>query len=150
MSKSIVLHSDGTWEELEEVQPGTPPTGELPAGYISPHFREAEFDCNHCGKHGDLISKELLDVLEDVRARFKASVTINSGVRCDQHNKAVGGASNSRHKVEHADAADIVVQDVAPSKVHSYLTSTYPGKYGIGKYNSFTHIDVRPGGPARW
>lgn len=120
--------------------------------YISTHFRYSEFDCNHCGKHGELISMELVnDVLEDVRTHFGGkAVVVNSGVRCDAHNRAVGGASNSRHRTIHADAADIVVVDVAPSVVWKYLSDNYPNKYGIGRYNSFTHIDVRPGGPARW
>ena len=123
----------------------------MTTGYASPHFLYAEFDCNHCGKYGNAISTELLEVLEDVRAYFGgAPVTINSGVRCEQHNAAVGGASNSRHKVEYADAADIVVSGQAPSTVHAYLDKTYSGQYGLGQYSSFTHIDVRPNGPARW
>jgi len=123
----------------------------LPDGYISPHFRIAEFDCNHCGKYGDRISPELIDVLEELRRHFGGkAITINSGVRCDFHNANVGGAPNSRHKIEHADAADIVVAGVAPSTVHKYLTDEYPGQYGIGSYAGFTHLDTRPGGAARW
>lgn len=122
----------------------------LPDGYLSPHFREAEFDCNHCGKYGDTISMELVDVLENVRAEFSGNaVTINSGVRCEQHNKNVGGASSSRHLVKFADAADIVVSNTSPSAVANYLESIDPGRYGIGRYSSFTHIDVR-GYSARW
>lgn len=124
---------------------------DLPEGYLSPHFREAEFDCNHCGKYGDTAAVELIQVLEQLRAYFGDNgVTINSGVRCDYHNEAVGGASNSRHKAGNADAADIVVAHVSPQDVHEYLISTYPNKYGIGRYNSFTHIDTRPGAAARW
>lgn len=132
-------------------QPDTPEEDEFPEGYVSEHFREAEFDCNHCGKGGDLISKELLRVLEELRSHFDGrAVTVTSGVRCDFHNKAVGGASNSRHLSKNADAADIVVDSVAPSVVHEYLRNEYTGRYGLGKYNSFTHIDVRPGPAARW
>ena len=36
-----------------------------------------------------------------------------------------------------------------PEKVYAYLTEKYPGKYGIGKYPTFTHIDTRPS-KARW
>ena len=46
-------------------------------------------------------------------------------------------------------AADIKVSGISPSEVHKYLTGKYQGEYGIGKYNSFTHIDVRDG-CARW
>jgi len=135
---------DGVRYAPEEIPGGLPPE------YLSPHFRKTEFDCNHCGKYGDKISRELVDVLEDVRSHFDCPVTVNSGVRCETHNRNVGGATSSRHLDRYAEAADIVLTEATPMQVHSYLTGKYPGKYGIGKYNSFTHIDVRPGGPARW
>jgi uncharacterized protein YcbK (DUF882 family) len=59
----------------------------------------------------------------------------------------VGGAPNSRHR--HADAADIVVSQVPPSNVADYLESKDPGRWGLGRYSSFTHIDTR-GYSARW
>ena len=144
MKYIIIDGVPGTWKP-DPVAPA------VPEGYLSPHFREAEFDCNHCGMYGDRASPELLDVLEKMRAHFgDAVVTVNSGVRCDQHNAAVGGANNSRHKIEHADAADVVVAGISPSMVYTYFNREYPDRYGLGQYNSFTHIDVRPGGPARW
>ncbi len=144
--KIVIDGVPGVWTPDEPVVDYT-----TPEGYLSPHFREAEFDCNHCGEHGYFASPELLDVLEKMRAHFGgAAVTINSGVRCDQHNAAVGGANNSRHKTEYADAADVVVAGVSPDTVHAYFAGEYPNKYGLGRYSSFTHIDVRPGGPARW
>lgn len=146
MSQTMIIVIDGVSGVWTADQDDT-----LPEGYLSPHFREAEFDCNHCGKFGSHISRELLDVLEAVRAHFDAPVTINSGVRCGSHNAAVGGASNSRHKVEYADAADIVVSGIVASRVADYLEANDPGKWGIGRYPSsgFTHIDVR-GHSARW
>ncbi|MBR3569238.1 MAG: hypothetical protein IKN96_00345 [Oscillibacter sp.] len=44
---------------------------------------------------------------------------------------------------------NISVKGVPPEKVYAYLTGKYPNKYGIGKYQTFTHIDVRPS-KARW
>jgi len=147
MSKSIILHSDGTWEEDS---PTSPP---LPSGRLSEHFLVSEMACNHCGKHGELASKELMQVLERMRAHFGGNpITITSGVRCDFHNANVGGASKSRHKTKYADAADIVISGISPSRVADHLEATYPRQYGIGRYPSsgFTHIDTRPNGPARW
>jgi len=140
--KIIIDGVAGTW--VEDIA-----APDVPDGYLSPHFRESEFDCNHCNKHGETISDELIRVLEDVRARFGPTV-INSGVRCRQHNANVGGATNSRHLEGNADAADIVCPDASVKIVREYLLNKYPNKYGIGKYDSFVHIDTRPGGPARW
>ncbi len=114
---------------------------------LSKHFSRKEFKCK-CGKCDyDTIDAELLVILDDVREHFGKPVIINSGNRCPTHNKNVGGASNSTHLK--GIASDIVVKGVSPSDVYDYLVTKYPTKYGIGKYNTFTHIDVR-GYKARW
>ncbi|EHH7668549.1 DUF882 domain-containing protein [Salmonella enterica] len=114
---------------------------------ISKYFKRSEFQCK-CGTCGhNAVDVELLKVLEDVREHFGRPVIINSANRCPTHNKRVGGASKSTHL--RGIAADIRVKDVAPVIVHAYLTEKYKGKYGIGKYNTFTHIDVRPN-ESRW
>jgi len=114
---------------------------------LSEHFNSYEFKC-HCGKC-ELIKppQELLEVLEDVRLHFGRPVTIMSGYRCKAHNKAVGGAKGSKHKL--GTASDIIVSGIAPHRVHQYLTKKYKKKYGIGRYSKFTHIDVRKK-KARW
>jgi uncharacterized protein YcbK (DUF882 family) len=90
---------------------------------------------------------ELLQILEDVREHFDSSVKITSGCRCAEHNKRVGGAPDSEHT--RGIAADIVVDGVPAWEVHAYLSMKYPGRYGIGKYQGWTHIDVRLRA-ARW
>ena len=112
---------------------------------LSKHFKASEFACRCCG-----VSKadpKLIVALEDLREHYKSPVTINSGYRCLPHNRNIGSTDTSPHPK--GIAADIKVLHVAPSRVHDYLIKKYPSKYGIGKYNTFTHIDVRPG-PARW
>lgn len=113
---------------------------------LSNYFSRSEFACK-CGCGFAAVDKELLSVLEVVRITFNSPVTINSACRCDKHNKSVGGADGSKHKL--GIAADIVVKGVSPDDVHKLLIESYPSQYGIGKYNSFTHIDVRQGA-ARW
>ncbi len=115
-------------------------------GDLSTHFSSHEFECQ-CGCGFDEIDLELIEVLEDVRQHFGVSVRINSGCRCAAHNKAVGGTKNSQHVK--GTAADIVVKKVASAEVCMYLANQYPNTYGIGRYNTFTHIDVRPR-KARW
>ncbi len=113
---------------------------------VSEHFKRSEFGCK-CGCGFSTVDIELLSVLEDVRAEFKSPLTINSACRCDSHNKSVGGADGSKHKL--GIAADIVVAGKSPDLVLNFLNKKYIGKYGIGEYNSFTHIDVRST-YARW
>ena len=110
------------------------------------YFKRSEFACK-CGCGFAVVDAELLDLLTDVREHFGLSVTINSACRCEAHNKAVGGADGSKHKL--GIAADIVVKNTPSSLVHAYITDKYPDQYGVGSYNSFTHVDVR-GEKGRW
>lgn len=111
------------------------------------NFARREFACK-CGCGFDAVDAELLGVLEQLRADLgNRAVSITSACRCDNHNRFVGGARNSVHK--QGKAADIKVTGITPSRVADYLEHAYPGRYGVGRYASFTHIDVRES-PARW
>lgn len=110
------------------------------------HFKRSEFSCK-CGCGFQTVDYELADVLDDVRDNF-GPVTINCGCRCKEHNAKVGGEDKSKHM--EGLAADIRVQGIDPSQVYDYLAMKYNDRYGIGKYSTFTHIDTRQNGPARW
>lgn len=113
---------------------------------LSEHFNSTEFACKDgCGASD--VNTELVTVLEDVRAHFNQPVYVVSGRRCTKHNNAVGGAKHSQHLL--GTAGDIKVKNVAPKVVADYLESKYPNKYGIGRYKTFTHIDIRKN-KARW
>ena len=114
---------------------------------ISKNFTREEFKCN-CGECDyDTVDVELVAVLQELREFFVKSVKITSGNRCPAYNEKIGGAAKSYHP--RGRAADIQVKNVSPDVVHQYLTDKYPDQYGIGKYNSFTHIDTRST-KARW
>lgn len=115
-------------------------------GDLSENFNRGEFACR-CGCGGATVYPELITVLEALRAHFGKPVQVFSGYRCRDHNRRVGGAAKSMHLL--GLAADVSVRDVAPKRVHDWLAAQYPGRYGIGGYLTFTHIDVR-GTAARW
>ena len=113
------------------------------------YFKRSEFHCK-CGKCGGFPvepDEKLVKLLEQIREHFGASVTITSGVRCKTHNTNVGGASSSQHL--YGTAADIKVKDVAPEKVAEYCETLLPKSGGIGRYGTFTHVDVRSN-KSRW
>lgn len=109
-------------------------------GDLSTHFSRREFACR-CGCGFDTVDAELLAVLEEVRQHFDAPVVITSGCRCASHNQRVGGSPGSQHLLGRA--ADIQVRGVAPAAVAQHLEELYPGRFGIGRYATFTHIDTR-------
>ncbi|WP_265524164.1 D-Ala-D-Ala carboxypeptidase family metallohydrolase [Providencia rustigianii] len=113
---------------------------------LSEHFDSNEFACKDgCG--AKQVESKLIEILEGVRAHFGKPVVIVSGRRCAKHNSKVDGAPKSQHLL--GTAVDIKVKDVAPKMVADYLESQFPDSYGIGRYKTFTHIDVR-GYKARW
>jgi uncharacterized protein YcbK (DUF882 family) len=114
---------------------------------LSKHFDDSEFECK-CGKcQLPEISKELLEILEKVREHFGKPIQINSGYRCPDHNAKIGGSPRSQHCK--GTAADIVIKGVLANKVADYIDMIMPNKGGIGRYSSFSHVDVRPV-KARW
>lgn len=114
---------------------------------VSEHFKVKEFAQKDYRCDKILIESELVKVLEDVRTHFNMPVIITSGYRTPEYNKKIGGVKNSQHTK--GTAADIKVKMVLASEVQRYLNCKYPDKYGIGRYESFTHIDVREK-KARW
>lgn len=112
---------------------------------LSENFSSLEFDCHGNGCCSEtIINPQLVEYVQKIRDHFGKSITVTSGYRCPIHNKRIGGATGSRHSK--GDAADIVVQGVAPKEVAKYAESI--GIKGIGLYETsadgyFTHVDTR-------
>lgn len=128
-----------TWASFEEALPLTHLAGY--AYRIAPHFTLGEFACRHCGTVKLRWLPELCDRLEQLRAHFGAAVHINSGYRCPDHNRAIGGVPDSQHVA--GKAADIAVRGHSPVVVSAWAWE-YGGFGGVGKYGTFTHVDTGP------
>ena len=115
-------------------------------GDLSANFNRSEFTCG-CGCGFNTVDTELLEILEVIRGHYDAPIGINSGCRCITHNNAVGSGNKSQHLLGRA--ADIQVEGIPAPKVANYIDSIYPDKYGLGRYDSFTHVDSRSS-KARW
>lgn len=115
-------------------------------GDLSAHFNRSEFASGDGKANYDTVDAELLMVLETIRDRF-GPVTITSGHRSPEHNAAVGGSENSLHLLGRA--ADFTVREVPSWKIQEFIENTWPDRYGLGKYRTFTHIDTRRH-RARW
>lgn len=94
---------------------------------------------------------ELATNLEVLRAHFNAPIAVNSAYRSPEHNASVGGSKNSQHLL--GKASDIVIKGVSPDEVADAIEFLIEmglmKEGGIGRYNTFTHYDVR-GTKARW
>ena len=107
---------------------------------LSANFKVREFRCQD-GSDPVFVDSDLVTILQKVRDHFGKAVTITSAFRTASHNKKVGGATYSQHC--YGKAADIKVSGVAPSKVAEYVETLMPNTGGIGRYSTFTHVDVR-------
>ena len=107
------------------------------------HFKISEFKCKHCGKVK--LDINLLVKLEELRKKT-GPLVINSGYRCPTHNRNVGGAPNSQHVK--GTAADVRGTRMSANNVYAHANKIF-NNGGVGRYNTFTHVDVR-NGKARW
>ena len=116
------------------------------------------FSLDELNKHKFDMPDEVLDnlkmlavQLEIIRAHFNAPVIINSGYRNLEYNRNIGSKDTSQHVK--GTAADIVVKDVSPDEVADALEFLINvgmlKEGGVGRYNTFTHYDIR-GTRARW
>ena len=107
---------------------------------LSKDFRVREFRCKN-GVDPIFIDTALVELLQKIRDHFGAPITINSAYRTPEYNKKIGGSTYSQH--QYGKAADIVVKGVKPSDVAAYAEQLMPSYGGVGRYATFTHVDVR-------
>ncbi len=126
-------------------------------GDLSTHFQTSEISCR-CGGCGfDDINPALLYVLEAIREHFGKPVAITSGCRCEHWNRINHGSQYSQHlprllpgtERKVTNGADIKVKDTTPGEVADYCELLVGDRGGVGRYKSWTHVDVR-GKMARW
>lgn len=120
------------------------------------YFTRAECRCKcggrYCNGYPAEMVEETMRMADEIRRRAGVPLSVNSGVRCKQHNADVGGVWNSLHLTGQAiDLAPIggnisaeklqqIARDVTAEKI--------PGRGGLGCYSWGAHIDN--GKYSRW
>lgn len=126
-------------------------------GQITPHFNINEFRCRVNGEviiNADVIAH--IQRLEKFRVWYNRAITVNSGYRTPEHNKAIGGSPKSQHMLG-------VATDIAlPMSEFSTFTKERKEQFlqnvkkkwtelcnadglggGVGFYDAFFHLDSR-------
>ena len=126
-------------------------------GNLSTHFWKWEFKCKclKCIRKKVRVSSMLLFKLEsmimviDKSAEIHRPVIVNSGNRCEEYNKKIGGVPNSPHIPNpDGEAADIRVKGITALELGLIAEEVGGLRIGIGKV--YIHVDVRPPCPSKF
>lgn len=104
------------------------------------YFKVSEFRCP-CGCGEDHVDYILRLILNNTREEYGLPLTINSGRRCESHNKHVGGKPTSSHLAGYA--VDIACPSSERLRLVKVLLNNGITRIGIGQ--TFVHVDVDPG-----
>ena len=108
-------------------------------------FGRAEFMCNCGGKYCGGFPAEpvrmLVETADKVRAHFGKEAIVSSGVRCKQHNKNVGGVTNSKHLTGRA--MDFCISCKKAPEVLDYVKSLPEVRYAYDIDGRYIHMDVK-------
>ena len=120
---------------------------------LTPHFRVGEFKCKCGGNHGIKLDCELVEKLEELRTYLDCSrIIINSGFRCPEHDRRVGGNGGGMHTK--GQAADIVCYDRQGDIISAGVVCCAAQEVGFNGIanidNTYTavHVDTRSG--SKW
>ena len=106
------------------------------------HFSRQEFACK-CGRCGGFPTEPeetLVRRADQLREHFGAAVWVSSGVRCEDHNAAVGGVANSRHLA--GKAMDFRVVGKTAAEVMRYVNQCPDIRYAYAIDPNYVHMDV--------
>lgn len=115
---------------------------------LTEHFNVSEFRCKCGGTHDTVLNPELPAKLEKLYKALNCSkIIVNSGYRCQSHDKAVGGSGSGHHV--YGNAADIVCYDQSGKIISSKKVCCAAQDVGFGGIANIdstytaTHVDVR-------
>ena len=125
---------------------------------MTKNFKLSELECNcicenPCTIPDDVMNnlKKLAENLQVIRNTIDKPIKVTNAYRCPEKNASVGGATKSQHLL--GKAADLQVKGTSPDDVADIVESLQESGIiemgGVGRYNTFTHVDIR-GYTARW
>lgn len=116
----------------------------------APNFKFSDFTCrcSVCSPRSatqPATKREVIEALQSLRDALGEPLVVTRGVSCKAHNAEVGGARDSRHLPEHADAVDLACTDSAKAfRIIQHAISL--GDFTVIRvYEKHVHLDCRSG-----
>lgn len=120
---------------------------------LTKNFNLSEFQCKcGCEMPNDVLEniKLLAEELQTIRDSVSKPLHPTNAYRCKKHNKEIGGVKNSQHLYGKAvDLQCSIVPSALADAIEELIESNKISEGGLGRYNTFTHYDIR-GTKARW
>lgn len=119
---------------------------------LARNFTLDELACKcGCETNASDIDSNFIYQLQKLREAFGLPIYINSGYRCPEHNKAIGGSKNSQHMFGKAADLDLTRYNAADKYRLMQLVFRLGTFRGVGIESSFVHVDTRSGNiPVFW
>jgi len=113
---------------------------------MAKYFKPEEFACK-CGCGTQAMRPTFVDKLDYARGKAQVPFVVNSGARCEQHNKDEGGNTESEHLLNAEGYAEAVDISTKTSHVRwKVVTSAIAaGIRRIGIGDNFVHLGDRLG-----
>lgn len=109
------------------------------------YFKRSEFKCKcgniYCNGYPAEPQETLIRAADKVREHFGKPMHVSSGLRCTQHNKNVGGVSNSRHLS--GKAMDYSVSGFSADMILAYVKQLPEIRYAYAIDSIFVHMDIK-------
>jgi len=118
----------------------------IPIDYVTEHFLLEDFRCPCCDML-KVVPVFFLHVerLEEMRQELGFPLVVNSGYRCEKHNKAVGGSPRSWHMIFATDIRPEMGEDEhALKEIYKVALTQNWGGIGLYEDDGFIHLDLRP------
>jgi len=107
------------------------------------YFKPEEFSCK-CGCGSRIMNPQLVAALDLARSRAGVPFKINSGFRCQKHNRNVGAKPTSSHTL--GLAVDIAYTSGTQGLAILKALIPFFDRIGVGK--NFIHVDIDPDKPS--
>jgi uncharacterized protein YcbK (DUF882 family) len=121
---------------------------------LTKNFSKSEFDCKcGCEMPEEVLHniQKVANQLQIIRDKVNVPIRVNSAYRCLEYNRSIGSNDTSQHVL--GKAVDIVIKGYTPNEVADLIEQLIADgdilQGGLGRYNTFTHYDIR-GRKARW
>jgi len=147
IANGLLVYCKGDYDIIKESEEPTGFPVVIGKVKLSNNLELGEVACRHCNKVM-MVDYRLVTVFQAVRDHFGVAMRV-VGYRCPEHNKAIGGDSNSGHMYGKALDISSWNGDISPKQIYDYIKANFDEKMveGLGFYpKSHVHIDVHHNG----